>query len=102
MGLSGRDALAPDAGMWFDFGVQRTASIWMRGMRFPIDIVWVDEGLVVVEVTHDAPVPEPGTAIADLPRYTANTAVHYVLEINAGLARALGIHEGAAVALAGF
>ena len=100
-GLSGRDALAQGRAMWFDMGVEAPATFWMRGMRFPIDIVWVDAGLRVVHVTHEAPVPPEGASDAELPRYTPGAVdVRYVLEINAGLARELGIEPGARVTLA--
>ena len=99
MGLSERDALAADAGMWFDEGTERIASFWMRGMRFPLDFVWVDAALRVVEVTHDVPPPEQGTADADIPRFGAAVPVRFALEINAGLARALEIGPGDVVRL---
>ena len=99
-GLSGREALAPSRAMWFDMGLAAPATFWMRGMRFPIDIVWVDAGLRVVHVTHEAPVPPEGASQAALPRYTpGDVDVRYVLEINAGLARELGIEPGVGVTL---
>ena len=99
-GLSGRDALAPSRAMWFDMGLAEPATFWMRGMRFPIDIVWVDADLRVVHVTYEAPVPPEGASEVDLPRYTpVDVDMRYVLEINAGLARELGIEPGAQVTL---
>ena len=99
-GLSGREALAPDRAMWFDMGAEAPFTFWMLGMRFPIDIVWVDADFEVVHVTHEAPVPPDGTTEADLVRYsTGGVPVRYVLEINAGLARGLGIEPGMRVIL---
>ena len=99
-GLSGREALAPSRAMWFDMGRAAPSTFWMSGMRFPIDIVWVDAGLRVVHVTHEAPVPQDGASSADLPRYTpGDVDVRYVLEINAGLASELGIEPGVLVTL---
>ena len=99
-GLSGRDALAPPRAMWFDMGRAAPATFWMLGMRFPIDIVWIDADLRVVHVTHEAPVPPEGASQTDLPRYTpGDVDVRYVLEINAGLARELGIEPGVRVTL---
>ena len=70
----------------------------MRGMRFPIDIVWVDDQFGVVHVTHSAPAPEPGADETLLPTYSPGaTPVRYVLEIGAGLARELRIEPGATV-----
>jgi hypothetical protein len=45
-GLSGRDRLDPDAGMLFLLPGD-SPSFWMKGMRFPIDIVWIKGGRVV-------------------------------------------------------
>ena len=96
LGLSGRDYLPRDWGMWFDLGGVGFVDFWMRGMRFPLDIVWIDESLRVVHVTHDAPVPD--AVESSLPMYTAEPIhTRYVLEIGAGLARELGIGPGVAV-----
>ncbi|MFN3487243.1 MAG: nucleotide-binding domain containing protein, partial [Planctomycetota bacterium] len=47
-GLSGRDSLAEDAGMLFVLEREHVPSFWMKGMRFPLDFVWVSaEGRVV-------------------------------------------------------
>ena len=99
-GLSGRDYMPPEWGMWFDFGSLRRPSFWMRGMLFPIDIIWIDEGLRVVHVTHEAPAPHPDATDSSLPRYNAGEArVRYVLEIGAGLARELDIGLGVTVSI---
>ena len=99
-GLSGRDHMPREWGMWFDFGSPRRPSFWMRGMLFPIDIVWIDEELRVVHVTHEAPAPPPDATDSSLPRYNAgDTRVRYVLEIGAGLARELDIGPGVAVTI---
>ena len=97
-GLSGREHLPRRWGMWFDMGEVTIPQFWMIEMRFPLDIVWVDEQFRVVHVTHEAPAPEPGTSAAALPLYSPGaTPVRYVLEIGAGLARELGIEPGVTV-----
>ncbi len=63
--------------MWFDLAQTREASFWMRGMRIPIDIVWVTEELVVAGVAADLPPPSAGTSDADLPRYSSGAPVRY-------------------------
>jgi uncharacterized membrane protein (UPF0127 family) len=83
--------------MWFVYPVEFLATYWMNGMLFPLDIVWVNGALTVVDVTNDAPQPAPGTPPDDLPRYSPSVPVRYVLEINAGLAEDLGIVPGARV-----
>ncbi|MCY4448234.1 MAG: DUF192 domain-containing protein [Chloroflexi bacterium] len=97
LGLGGRDRLARERGMWFDMGGTGNATFWMRGMRFPIDIVWISDDLVVTGVAERLPFPEPGTPDSSLPRYSSGVPIRYVLEINAGLAEELGIGEGSAV-----
>ena len=97
LGLGGRDEMAREVGMWFDMGGTREATFWMRGMRFPIDIVWIADDLVVTGVAERLPFPEPGTPDSALPLYSSGVPIRYVLEINAGLAEELGIGEGSAV-----
>ena len=93
-GLSGRGDLAREVGMWFDMGGTGNATFWMRGMRFPIDIVWISDNLVVTGVAERLPFPEPGTTDSALPTYSSGVPIRFVLEINAGLAEELGIGEG--------
>ena len=97
LGLGFRDSLEHDRGMWFDMGGIGTASFWMRGMRFPIDIVWISDDLVVTGVAERLPFPE--TPDSPLPTYSSIVPIRYVLEINAGLADELGIGEGSAVSI---
>ena len=97
LGLGGRDEMARDVGMWFDMGGTGGAAFWMRGMRFPIDIVWISDGFVVTGVAERLPFPEPGTPDSALPLYSSGVPIRYVLEINAGLAEELGIGEGSVV-----
>ena len=97
LGLGGRDGMAREVGMWFDMGGTGSATFWMRGMRFPIDIVWISGGYVVTGVAERLPFPEPGTPDSALPLYPSGVPIRYVLEINAGLAEEMGIGEGSVV-----
>ena len=100
LGLGGRDSLAPDRAMWFVFDRAAPRSFWMRGMRFPLDIVWVSDGYVVTGVAERVPHPEPGTPSRELPTYYSIVPARYVLEINAGLASELGIVPGSRITVA--
>jgi len=51
-GLSGRDELGADEGIWFDFGEKKMAGMWMKDMKFPIDIVWIDERYEIITVAE--------------------------------------------------
>jgi len=97
-GLGGRDSLHRDAGMLFVHNDERQRTFWMRGMRFPLDFVWISAGRRVVDLTENVPPPAPGTADADLPTYHPDVPVQYVLEVNAGVVAEAGIAVGDAVA----
>lgn len=77
-GLSGRTSLGELQGMLFVFGQPGRHSFWMQGMRFPIDIIWIRDG-VVVELLTDVPVP---TGVP--PVYTPEQEATSALEVNAG------------------
>lgn len=98
-GLSDRTSLAQDAGMLFDMGAVTSPSFWMKGMRFPLDLVWIGEDKRVVGVTPNVR-PQPGVADSGLTLYSPPSPIRYVLEVNAGAARRLGLETGVAVAFA--
>ncbi len=87
-GLSGREQLAVDAGMLFDFGVEDTRCMWMPDMNFSIDIVWLNEQAQIVDVMSDiAPETYPKSFCGAEP-------ARYVIELNAGVAESAGVEPG--------
>ena len=77
-GLGGRAVLEANQGLVLAFGESDYHGIWMQDMRFPIDIVWFDEGWRVVDVKRYV---NPDT----WPRvFYPQAPAHYVLEVNAG------------------
>ena len=77
-GLSETDVLSRDHGLLFIYDQEAaTRTFVMRGMRYPIDIVFID-GTGTVTAVHSA-VPEPGTAESDLTRYAGRAK--WVLEV---------------------
>ncbi len=97
LGLSGRDQIGSD-GMLFIFAEKRPLSFWMKEMRFPLDMVWIADNQVI-EITRNVPIPEPGTPLSQLPRYSPQKPADMVLEIPAGKAKELGIDSGSTVFL---
>lgn len=99
-GLSGRDSLSINEGMLFVFDNNGKWTIWMKNMKFPIDIIWIDETPAgekkIVDIAVDA-VPQPGKKDSELKRYLPQSQARYVLEINAGLANLNNIKVGDAV-----
>lgn len=87
-GLSGRPPLDAGTGLLFDFEVPGTYGIWMKDMRFSIDIIWANEGRVVTVAHKVSPETYPKAFMPTAP-------ARYVLEVPAGFAAAHGIAEGA-------
>ena len=78
-GLSGFDAIKSNQGMLFIFDMAQKPSFWMKDMKFPIDIIWINNNQVV-DITKDLPVQYD----SNLTRYFPNVDVDRVLEVNAG------------------
>jgi uncharacterized membrane protein (UPF0127 family) len=83
-GLGNRTSLAPYDGMIFLFPETKTHGFVMRDMHFPIDIIWLDHG-VVVDIAPSVPV-EPGASESELRVYYPRKPANIVLELNAGWA----------------
>jgi uncharacterized membrane protein (UPF0127 family) len=86
-GLSGRDGLAQDAAMLFVFETSKTQCIWMKDMRFDIDILWFDSAQrLVSQKRRVSPQTYPKSFCVD--------NAQYVVELAAGTAQALGLEQG--------
>lgn len=83
-GLSKVNSLPLDQGMLFLFDHNDKYAIWMKDMRFAIDIIWMDENKRIVQIAKDVP-PESGKSDRQLTIYKSGLDSRYVLEINAGL-----------------
>lgn len=95
LGLSNRESLASDAGMLFVFAQPGYWSFWMKDVSFALDLLYLDEDGKIISI-HTMP-PEPGVPDFQLRRYDALLPAKYALEINGGLADALGLRPGMAV-----
>ncbi len=94
-GLSGRDSLPESHGMLFIFSESRYYPFWMKGMRFPLDFVWVRNNRVV-GIDSDVSVR---WGFSSFKTVIPKEPVDMVLEINAGEAREAGIEKGNVVEL---
>jgi uncharacterized membrane protein (UPF0127 family) len=93
VGLMYRPKIGRSEAMLFKFGRSGIYPIWMLNMRFPIDIIWLDENFVVTDVVHSA---RPCKSMFNCRSYSNSKKATYVLEAKAGTARRLGIREGSA------
>lgn len=94
-GLSGREGLPANSGMLFMFQKPEPRLFWMYQMKFPIDIIWIREG-VVVGVAENAPAPQGVSLPAS---FRSPEPADMVLEVAAGTAQRDGIRVGAEVVL---
>ena len=95
VGLMNRENLDPDEGMLFEFESAQNVSFWMKNTLIPLDIVFIDESGMVVNIEQAN--PEPGVSDADLTRYSSERPVKWVLEVNQGLCATHGITPGTSV-----
>lgn len=93
-GLSGRKSLSENKAMLFVFPKEDYYHFWMKGMKFSIDILWINQGKIV-DIKEKAPVP----ATQYLEQYRPDAPAKYVLEIGAGLAEKYGFKVGDSVKL---
>jgi len=91
MGLSGRSCIKTNQAMLFSFELADKHSFWMKDMKFPIDIVWLDSDKKIVYIVENV---EPRS----YPRtYTPNTNAQYVLELKSGRSSEIGLKLGNAL-----
>ncbi len=93
LGLGERTELGAQSGMLFVFDAPGRYGIWMKRMRFPIDIFWIRDGRIV-DIEERAPVPPLDADDATLPVYIPEAAADHVFETNAGVAAAYGFAIG--------
>ena len=80
-GLSNRENLARNQGMLFIFDSPDEYCFWMKDMKFPIDIIWLDSDKKIVGIEHKvSPDTYPKSFCPSKPSL-------YVIEVEDGLAR---------------
>lgn len=80
-GLSIKSSMKENEGMLFIFDEPTRQSFWMKGMKFPIDIIWLDENLSIVYIEKSL---NPCKTWISCPSYKPNSEALYVLETISG------------------
>lgn len=93
VGLSETSRLAFGEGMLFVHGSQATYTYWMKGMSFPLDIVFIDSEGEITTI-HHAPIPEQLEGNGQF-----SGRGQYVLEVPRGYTNTTGISVGDCVAI---
>lgn len=86
-GLMNRQQMAADHGMLFDFGKTQSVLMWMKNTPLPLDMIFMDEGGVITHIQENA-TPFSEAIIS------SGGPVRFVLEVNGGVVRKLGISSG--------
>jgi uncharacterized membrane protein (UPF0127 family) len=88
IGLSGKNSLADNQGMLFVFKKPGFYYFWMKDMKFPIDIIWIDENFKIIEITKNVH-PESYPQL-----FQSTRPALYVIETNAGFSDLKNINPG--------
>ncbi|RJR40114.1 MAG: DUF192 domain-containing protein, partial [Desulfobacteraceae bacterium] len=89
-GLMFRDGINTDKGMLFIFEEEATHSFWMKNVKFPIDIIWLDREKRIVHMVKQVPPCKNDPC----PTYTPVRPAVYVLELSAGKSDQMGLKPG--------
>jgi uncharacterized membrane protein (UPF0127 family) len=91
-GMRFRDSLPAGRGMLFVHDRLGFYKYWMYQVRFPLDIIWLDDSRRVVEIAANCP---PCAGPEDkCPTFGGNHPSQFVLELNAGMAARHGVQNG--------
>lgn len=98
IGLSEKSSIDKDSGMLFVFDKPDYHKFWMKNMKFPIDILFLNKNHII---TIHSKVPAPqDTALSkdeNLPIYSPEEPSDMVIEINSGLSETYGFQKGDSV-----
>ena len=91
-GMMFRDSLAADRGMLFVHERPGVYGYWMFNCRISLDIVWLDSGKTVVEMSAETP-PCKSEA-SQCPSYGGTKTSQFVVELQAGSIARHGLKAG--------
>jgi hypothetical protein len=88
-GLSDVEKIQSNGGLLMVFDSNDMHGIWMKDMKFPLDLVWLDSSKKVVYIVKNAPPENPANTV-----YVPKDPALYVLELPAGSVQKAGIKTG--------
>ena len=90
IGLTQHKALKKNQGMLFLYPTKGFYSYWMKGMRFPIDMIWLDENRQIITLYEGVPPCFQETC----PVFSSTKQALYVLELPAASISKLNLKTG--------
>ncbi len=87
-GLSNLEYLPQERGLLFVFDNSDTYGIWMKDMNFPIDIIWLDKYLNVVDIHENISKDTYPTS------FYPKAPVMFILEVNTGFSSKYNVEIG--------
>ena len=91
-GLMHIDFMEENQGMLFVFNPPRRVSMWMRNTPMPLDILFINRNGKIINI-------EENTTPYSTKALSSGGSIYWVLEINGGLAKKMGIKAGDLVVL---
>jgi len=90
-GLAIKDSLEETEGMLFIFESPQKYSFWMKDMKFPIDIIWINSAGKIVHIENNL---QPCIFLLPCPSYTPKDDSLYVLEVVSNFTNKFNINIG--------
>ena len=94
IGLSKTERISENQGMLFVFDTPDYHSFWMKEMKFPIDIVYINGDKVTTVIENAKP---PTDSDGSLEIYQPEDKSDKVLEVSAGVAKKYNIKKGTTI-----
>ncbi|MDK2899329.1 MAG: uncharacterized protein PWQ10_516 [Patescibacteria group bacterium] len=88
-GLSGVTKVDPNAALLMVFPHESKWGIWMKDMKIPIDIVWLDKNKKVIYIEKNV-----SPSVSDSEIFEPKSLAKYVIEIPAGMVDKSAIRVG--------
>lgn len=90
IGLMYRAKISSKKGMLFLFNSEGKEGVWMKNMRFPIDIAWIGADKRIVYMLRNIPVCRSFTCKV----YKPDSEAKYVLELKSGFLKGNSVKLG--------
>ena len=91
LGLMFRSSLDENKGMLFVFPEPKRYAFWMKNTLIPLDMIWLSPSRQVVDIKENVPPCKADPC----PTYGPEGDASFVLEVNTGKAKRMGLYRGA-------